>query len=244
MIEDFIKFYIRELGLITLPIIVSVVSLLYANHLSRTAARKSMALAKEANDKAEEANAIAKEALQKSEKQFVEVNRPQLTAQPLMLDNHRYYELIKAGEDKLFAALLVVIQNKGNVVASSTLIEEAIFQVYYRGARIAYVRNFYDGLGNAHPTKETIQTTNFTLIDIQPQDGYSKRLEFLLDLAGTGFSADDVLRFGPDLTATINLRLVCTYELIKGKQFITHTSHGIGQDGLHVLENRIIVNES
>jgi|GEM_PF-2705624 len=244
MIEDFIKYYIREFGLITLPIIVSVVSLLYANNLSRKAAKRSADLAKEANQKSEEANALAREALQKSEQQYVEANRPQLTAQPAMLDNRSYYELTKAGEDKIFAAFKVVIQNKGKVIASSASIEEAIFQISHGGTRIAYTRNFYDAFGKAYPTKEAVQQTNFTLIDVQPQDGYVRQLEFFIDLSGTGFKADDVLRLIPDLAVTINLRLVCAYELIKGKQFITHTSHGITREGLSVLENRIIVNES
>jgi hypothetical protein len=208
MMIDFVKFVIREYGLILLPIIVSICGVLYSNHFSRSAVKKSAALAKEANEKAEEANALAREALKNSEKQFVEMNRPQLTAQPLMQDNRRYYELAKSDENRIYAALQVVIQNKGNVVASSTLIEEATFQINYRGARIAYARNYYDSLGNTHPTKEAVPTTNFTLIDIQPQDGYAKKLEFMIDLSSAGFSADEVLHLFLDLAATINLRLL------------------------------------
>jgi hypothetical protein len=241
---DMLKFIFREYGLTLLPIVVSVIGVLYSNHFSRNAGEKAAKLADEANIRSQEANDLAREALKKSETQFVETNRPQLTAQPLLQNNHSYYGISKINEKRIHTSLSVVIQNKGNVVASSTLIEEATFRINYQGTNSVYATNFYDGLGNIYPSRDAVPQRNFTLIDIQPYDGYARKLEFEIDLSNTLLNADQILQLQPNFAITINLRLVCTYELIEGKQFITHTSHGITKDGISVLENRIGVYES
>ena len=150
MIEDFTNFIFSQYGLVLLPIVVSIIGVLYSNHFARNAAKWSVALADEANKKAKDANELAREALKNSEKQFVEANRPQLTAQPVMQDNQRYYEIYKTEDKKIYVSFYVVVENKGNVIASDARIEEATFQVSHEGSRIAYSRNYYDGFGNAY----------------------------------------------------------------------------------------------
>lgn len=244
MIIEFVHFIISEYGLITLPIIVSVIGVLYSNHYARKQSKKSALLAKEANKRALEANELAREAINSNEIQFVESNRPQLTAEPYLLQNtNSYYEISKIDHSTIHATLYVAVQNKGNIIASDTIIEEATFQVAYAGSRITYVRNFYDGLGNSYPSKEEVPLSNFTLISVQPSSGYLRKLEFILNINGSDYNADQIIQMKVNLSITVNLRISCTYALIKGKQFITHSSHGITKHGISVLENRMGVYE-
>ncbi len=237
---EFIKFFIREYGLVALPIVVSIAGVLYSNYYSRKSSKKSALLAEEANKRAMEANELAKETINKNESQYIESNRPQLTAEPFLPPSTcDYYQLYKLDDNHIGASLYITVQNKGNVVASNAIIEEATFQVAYEGHRISYKRNYYDGLGNSFNTKDEVVKSNFTLIYVQPNNGYSKKLDFIINLTDTNYKSDQLLAHKSDLAITINLRLTCTYELIKGKQFITHTSHGIINQGVSILENRM-----
>ncbi len=70
---------------------------------------------------------------------------------------------------------------------------------------------------------------------------FARKLEFVFDLADIGRrpDIDRIFQAQSDLAITINLRLNCTYELLEGKQFVTHTSHAITRTGITILENRL-----
>jgi len=233
---NFIKYFLREYGLIMLPILISIAGVAYSNHHSRNAERT----AEKANQKAQEANDLAKEAISKSEEQFVELNRPQLSAEPFLYQNsNAYYELKQIDEGNLRATIHIVVQNKGNVVASNATIEEATFQISYGASRLTCVRNYYDMLGKVYTSKNDVPQSNFTLMDIQPGSGFVKKLDFIVSLKDTDYTADQIIKLQPDLAVEVKLRLVCTYDVIKGQQFITQTSHAITKDGVSIFENRM-----
>lgn len=240
MIIDLISTFFKQYGLTILPIFISLTGVLYSNYFSRRSAKSSLRIAEEANRRAVEANELSQKAINKIENQFIEINRPQLTAEPVLYqNNHGYFELKKISDTTIMATTWIAIRNNGNVIANHTILEEAIFQIRYRSSLITMVTNYYDFLGKAYKSRDEVQKTNFTMFCIQPNSGLINRLEFLINLEGCSFNSDDIVNIQDRLSITLNLRLVCTYSLISGKQFISDISYGMTKQNITIIEARL-----
>lgn len=152
-----------------IPIAISLIALI----VSLGALKVSCYWSRKANETATEALNESKRVNQANQINFTIVNRPLLTAMPTSFQkDNNYFEVEFLNSNTLILMIPIEIQNIGTTIADNIFLHSTNCRLYIGNKRLCDTRKEY----------ETVTGNALTLLDLPPQKGIVKIIDFEFSL--------------------------------------------------------------